>query len=104
MDFYFFGFHSQFHLHVFQLSASQSKQFLSDAIKADATVATIYYAFFALKNLGLSGEFAMNCLTIGSQILRDSVFFLVLYVFMITNGGHKEGRMHFLSEPSLDFY
>lgn len=39
-----------------KLTPGNAEKLLSAAIAADSSVADLYYAFFALKNLGLSGK------------------------------------------------
>ena len=43
-----------------QLNVGNVQDLLSSAIKDDAPVADIFYAYFALKNLGLKGLFILS--------------------------------------------
>ena len=46
----------------FQVNVPNAQSVLSEAIKETSSVADIFYAFFALKNLGLSGWYrVVNC-------------------------------------------
>ncbi|KAJ8321956.1 hypothetical protein KUTeg_000427 [Tegillarca granosa] len=66
-------------------AAANTQQLLSDAIKETATVADIYYAFFALKNLGLSVDNAKTSKALTEALKKDDSPTSYGYAFLIAS-------------------
>ena len=59
---------------MFQFPVGDAQKVLSDAIKDSVPVADIFYAFSALKNLGLQGK--LNCIHTCLKTFYCLVFFI----------------------------